>query len=81
MLEWRYQCYGWSHWPEKTCWFVINFFWTGLNWDYHTKESLSGDITLPDKDGVMHMVMTKEPTSAYTSFGLRLPLSGEQTAA
>ena len=35
--------------PEKTRWFLISFFWDGLDWQYHTKDSLPGDIVLPDK--------------------------------
>ena len=30
--------------PEKTRWFLLSFFWDGLEWQYHTKESLPGDI-------------------------------------
>ena len=62
--------------PEKTRWFLISFFWDGLDWQYHTKGSLPGDIFLPDKNGDLYTVTRDEPTSAHVSLGMLHPLSG-----
>ena len=42
--------------PEKTRWILIAIFWDGLDWAYHTKETLPGNISLPDKNGVLYTV-------------------------
>ena len=65
--------------PEKTRWFLIAFFWDGLDWAYHTKESLSGDIYLPDKNSELYIVTRDEPTSAHTSLGMQFPLNVGQS--
>ena len=62
--------------PRKTRWFLISFvFWDGLDWVYHTKESLLGDIYLPDKNGELYTMKRNEPTSTHTSVGMRFPLN------
>ena len=30
--------------PEKSCWFLTAFFWDGLDWAYHTKDTLPGEM-------------------------------------
>ena len=47
-----------------------------MDWAYHTKESLPGDIYLPDKNGELYTVTRDEPTSSHVSLGMRHPLSG-----
>ena len=61
---------------------MIAFFWDGLDWAYHTKETLPGDISLPDKNGVLYYTVTRdEPTSSHTSLSVRVALDGGQAAA
>ena len=55
------------------------FFWDGLDWAYHTKESLPGDVYLPDKNGELYTVAREEPTSTHTSLGMQFPLNGCQS--
>ena len=45
----------------KTRWFLLCSYWDGQDWQYHTKESMSGEITLPDKDGNMYTASREEP--------------------
>ena len=66
--------------PQKTHWFLIDFFCTGNNWEYHTKQTMPGGITLPDKDGVPYVVTQKEPSSAHKSLGETVTLIGDQSA-
>ena len=55
---------------------VSNFvFWTGTNWEYKTKDSLPGDITLPDQDSNMYTVSREEPTKAFESLGVETDLA------
>ena len=61
--------------PTKTRWFLVSFFLNGNNWDYETKDSLPGVITLPDKDGHLYTVNREEPTTAFESLGLRINLA------
>ena len=58
---------------EKTRWFLISFYWDGLNWVYHTKDTLPGDITPPDKNCDLYTVTRDEPTSAYNYWVWNLP--------
>ena len=37
---------------------------------YHTKDSLPGDITLPDKDRNVYTVSREEPSKAFESLEL-----------
>ena len=66
--------------PEKTRWFFITFFWDSLDWAYHTKDTLPGDVFLPDKNGVLYIVTRDEPTLAHTSLGVEIALKGGQAA-
>ena len=61
--------------PAKTRWFLVSFFWTGTDRDYKTKDSLPGDITLPDKDGNLYTVSREEPATAFESLGLEIELA------
>ena len=56
------------------------FFWNGYDWEYHTKDSMPGDITLPDKNGVPYVVTHKEPSSAHKSLSITVTLTGDQSA-
>lgn len=57
--------------PKNTQWFLFDFFWDRLNWVYDT---LLGDITLPDKNGVPYTV------TRHTSLGIKVYLTGNQDA-
>ena len=57
---------------------LILFYWDGLDWVYHTKDTLPGDITLPDKNSDLYTVTRNELTSAHTSLAMELTLSGCQ---
>ena len=54
----------------KTRWFLISFFWNGNDFEYETKDSLPGSITLPDKDGQLYTVNREEPITAFESLSL-----------
>ena len=60
----------------KTRWFLLSSYWDGLDWQYHTKESIPGNISLPDKDGRVHTVSRKEPSASFDSLGVRTNLCG-----
>ena len=60
--------------PVKTRWFLVSFFLDGTDWEYRIKGSLTGDITLPDKDNNLHTVSKEEPTTALESLGLHIHL-------
>ena len=66
--------------PEKTRWFLITFFWDGLDWAYHTKEFLLGDISFPDKKDELYTMTRDEPTSAHKLLGMKFALDGSQVA-
>ena len=66
--------------PEKTQWFWISFYWDGWDLVYHTKDILSGNNTLPDKNGDIYTVTREKPTSAFVSLGFNNPLSGGDAA-
>ena len=40
----------------------MSFFWDGTNWQYKKKDSLPGNITLPDKDGNLYTVSREGPS-------------------
>ena len=65
--------------PTKTRWFAIAFDWDGLDCQYHTKDSLPGDITLPDKDGNMYTVSREKPSKAFEFLGLRIDIWNTST--
>ena len=67
--------------PAKTRWFLVSFFWNGSDYEYKTKDSLPGSITLPDKNGQLYTVNREEPTKAFKSLGLRIDLAGTSTTA
>ena len=67
--------------PTKTRWFLVAFSWDGLDWQYHTNDSLPGDITLPDKDSNMYTVSREKPSKAFESLGLRTDLCNTSTTA
>ena len=65
----------------KTRWFLLCSYWDGQDWQYHTKESMPGDITLPDKDGHMYTVSREEPSASFDSLGLKSNLCGTSKPA
>ena len=67
--------------PTKTRWFLVSFFWDGLDWKYHTKDSLPGNITLPDKDRNMYNVSREESSEIFELLGLKIDLYGTSPAA
>ena len=67
--------------PIKTRWFLVSFFWNGNDWDYETKDSLPGVITLPDKDGQLYTVNREEPTTSFKSLGLQIDLANTSSKA
>ena len=67
--------------PAKTRWFLISFFWNGTNYEYETKDSLPGSITLPNKDGQLYTVNREEPTKAFKSLAFRIDLAGTLSTA
>ena len=46
--------------------FLFRFFWTGTDWEYETKDSLPGDITLTNEEGNEYTVSREEPTHHLT---------------
>ena len=52
-----------------------------MDWQYHTKDTLPGDIALPDQNGDLYTVTREEPTSAFVSLDFENPLSGGDAAA
>lgn len=64
----------------KTRWFLFEFFWDGMDWVYHTKYTMRGDITLPDKDGVLYTVTIDKPSSTHTYLGVTAALTSDQEA-
>ena len=67
--------------PTKTRWFLVSSFWNGNDYEYETKDSLPGLITLPDKDGQLYTVNREEPTKAFKFLDLRIDLAGTSTTA
>ena len=67
--------------PAKIRWYLVSFFLDDTDWQYHTKGSLPGDITLPDKDGTLYTVFREEPTTAFESLGLRIDLANTSSNA
>ena len=67
--------------PAKTRWFLVSFYWNGKDWKYKTKDSLSGDITLPDNDGNLYTVNREKPTAPFESLGLRIDLANTPSKA
>ena len=61
--------------PAKTRWFLVSFLWNGSDWEYETKDSLPGDITLLDKDDNPYTVNKEELTTAFESLRLRIDLA------
>ena len=58
--------------PAKIRWFQVTFFLDGTNWQYKTKDSLPGDITLPDKDDNLYTVSREKPTTAFEYLRLQI---------
>ena len=56
--------------PAKTRWFLLFLFWNDNDWEYKTKNSLPGDITLPNKDGNIYTFNREELTALVESLGL-----------
>ena len=67
--------------PTRTRWFLVSIFWHGSDWDYETKDSLPGSITLPDKVDQIYTVDREEPTTAFESLGLRIDFAITSTKA
>ena len=61
---------------RKPVGFLIAFFWDGLDWAYHMKDTLPGDISLPDKNDVIYTVTKDEPVSSHMSLGVKVALKG-----
>ena len=67
--------------PPKRDGFLYLFLWNGNDWDYKTKDSLPGVITLPDKDGHLYTVNREEPTTVFEPLGLRIDLANTSSKA
>ena len=67
--------------PTKTIWFLVSFFLNGNDREYETKDSLPGDIILPNKDGNLYTVNRKEPTTVFESHGLQIDLANISSKA
>ena len=61
--------------PSKLDGFLFRFFWTGTDWEYKTKDSLPGDITLTNEEGNEYTVSREESTTAFESLGVPLDLA------
>ena len=62
----------------KTRWFLIDFVWTGSDYEYRTIEDMPGNITLPDENGRDYVVAREEVSTAFESLGVWLALDGNQ---
>ena len=67
--------------PAKTRWFLVSFFWNSNAWEYETKDSLSGVLILPDKDGHLYTVNREDPTTPFKSLGLQIDLANTSSKA
>jgi hypothetical protein len=62
----------------KTRWFLVDFKWTGLDYEYRTIADMQGNITLPDANGQEYIVAREEVYTAFESLGVWLALDGNQ---
>ena len=49
----------------------------GTDWEYETKDSLHGDITLTDQDDNVYTVSREEPTTVFESLGVSTNLTNQ----
>ena len=77
MLERRYLSYQRSDCSRL---FLIAFFWDGLDWAYHKKDTLPGEISLPENNGSLYAVTMDGPTSSHRSLGVKVALAVGQVA-
>jgi hypothetical protein len=62
----------------KTRWFLVDFKWTRLDYEYRTIADIPGNITLPDANGQDYVVAREEVSTASKSLGVWLALDGNQ---
>jgi hypothetical protein len=60
----------------KTRWFLVDFKWTGSDYEYRTIADMPGNITLPDENGQEYVVAREEVSTAFESLGVWLALDG-----
>jgi hypothetical protein len=62
----------------KTRWFLVDFKWTGLDYEYRTIVDMPCNITLPDANVQEYAVAREEVSTAFESLGVWLALDGNQ---
>jgi hypothetical protein len=61
-----------------TRWFLVDFRWTGSDYEYRTIANMPGIITLPDAKGQEYVVAREEVSTAFKSLGVWLALDDNQ---
>ena len=42
--------------PKKSFWYLVDYKWTGTQWDYRTKAEMPANLTMKDSKGVTHIL-------------------------
>ena len=65
--------------PEKSCWVLIDFSWSGSDWEYREEENMPGACTLNDKYKNPHHLKRIPTSEACETLGTYLAMDGNQT--
>lgn len=64
--------------PEKTMLFLIDFEWHNSDYKYHIIEDKPRNVSIPDEEDSMIIIMRKEWLSENDPLGIQLNLTGNQ---
>jgi hypothetical protein len=65
--------------PSKSCWFLIDFLWTGTKWRYRTMNEMLGDISVLDKDGRRTNLDRHDASTATETLGVWQAIDGNNS--
>jgi len=65
---------------SKSCWYLIDYKWTGDKWVYRTQEEMAATIQMHDEQGSLQTLQRHEPTHPEKTLGMLTAPDGSMEA-
>ena len=63
--------------PDKWFYYLIDFKWTGKQWQYCNIQDMPAEFSLPDNNGTQHCLEQLEVDDARETLGVYVAMSGD----
>jgi len=62
--------------PKKSFWYLVDYKWTGTQWDYGTKAEMPANLTMKDRKGVTHVLRRHKADHTEKTLGVHTAPDG-----